>query len=146
MVTENICLWTLLPSSAVSSGSLHRQTSWMERQTTSLRSAFAIFAVLNLLLLASKFSSWYRPWIKHKGYENKGNDNQLTKLVGILAHVQRIAWRICILMLRHKELNKLPLCPTTVFSTPTFFHNFNLIFSSVTCIHLHYLSFLNIWW
>ena len=31
--------------------------------------------------LASNFSLQYRPWIKHEGHENKGNDHQLKKLL-----------------------------------------------------------------
>ena len=29
----------------------------------------------------ANFSLQYRPWIKHKGHENKGNDHQLKKLL-----------------------------------------------------------------
>ena len=50
--------WTLVPSSAVSSGSLNRQTSRTERQTTSRGSAFAVFAVLNLTIILSTNVVW----------------------------------------------------------------------------------------
>ena len=53
----------------------------------------------------------YYPWIKHEGYENKGNDHQLKKLmiviqtllVSVLGNVYKTVWRICILMLGRKE-------------------------------------------
>ena len=53
----------------------------------------------------------YHPWIKHEGYENKGNDHQIKKLmiviqtllVSVLRNVYKTVWRICILMLGRKE-------------------------------------------
>ena len=55
---------------------------------------------------ASNFSIQYKPWITHKGKENKGNDLQLKKLlivihillVSALRNVCKTVWRISILM------------------------------------------------
>ena len=63
---------------------------------------------LNVLLL-------YRPWTKHQGRKNNGNDHQLRKflivkqilLVSTFRNVLRIVWRIYILMLGYKRLTHL---------------------------------------
>ena len=74
----------------------------------------------------------YHPWIKHEGYENKGNDHQLKKLmiviqtllVSVLGNVYKTVWRICILMLgckedmteRRREWSDLPIRSQTLTS------------------------------
>ena len=67
--------WTLVPSSAVSSGSLNRQTSRTERQTTSRGSVFAVFAVLNLTIVTTNSDltiilSTKVVWGKERGLTN----------------------------------------------------------------------------
>ena len=57
----------------------------------------------------------YRPWTKHQGRKNNGNDHQLKKLlivkqillVSTLRNVLRTVWRIYILMLGCKRLTHL---------------------------------------